>query len=219
MGPGGIIAIISFFTLCIAGWIIDAKDKKKKKVLDAASAEARKKAEQERLRQYQMAEDELCCKFGQYIQKIRVRWKPSSIDECIYVFSDAKLMLVNGKEIPFSSIIRAELSDDQNTITTTTGGAAKTEVNLLDAMGKADAARFIYGRRSAEYLAAQEATKVTFEPTKTTTIVQHRYSVTIFLKELANPCVNVTFGGIKDEATKLIGVIDAILAGNEGTAS
>lgn len=218
MGTGVIIALFSLSAFCISAGIISSKDKKRQE-LAAAKAEQRKKDEEERNRRFMIAEDELRSKYGQYIQKIRVRWKPSSVDECIYVFPDAKLMLVNGKEIPFSSIIRAELADDQKTITTTTGGAAKTEVNLLDAMGKADAARFIYGRRSAEYIAAQEATKVTYEPTKTTTSVQHRYSVTIFLKDIATPCVNVVFGGIKDEATKLIGVIDAILAANEETAS
>ena len=184
------------------------------------AATAKRKAEIERERkaekreELEQRESELVVEYGPFVQKLRRGgWESFTFSDYVYVFPDSQILLVDGNPVNFSDINRCELTDDQKTITHTTGGKVTTDVNLFDAMGKADAARFIYGRKSAEYIAASSAKEIKVEPTKTTTTIEHHYKVILYMKDIANPIIKINFSSFECEnAHKLIAIVEAILA-------
>jgi len=208
------IIIIFVVLFIITGIIANADQKQKQK---NAEENARRQEENKIKRakleeEYKVAERQLISKYGPYTQRINRVWRPEKVSDNVYVFADAGVLFYDGKELSISNIIRCELSDNQTTRTTTSGGQVKQEFNLFEAVGKADAARMMFGKNSAQYAAANSANKIKIEPTKTTTIIIHNYTVNLYLKDLSNPCVPIKFGTQEESARKFVGVIEAIVA-------
>lgn len=209
--------IIVFVLLFFFGIIIakSAQQEQKHIAEQARLKEERKMRLERKQKEFIDAEDRLVKRFGTPSHKLKKVYSPECIEDYVYVFADSEMIVSGNDEIPFANVLRCELVDNQNSRTVTTGGEVKQEFNVFDAVGKADAARMMFGRSGAEYAAANSANKVKVTPVKTSVVTTHNYSVNVYQKDIKNPYLPINFKAQGENARTLVGVIEAVIAMRE----
>lgn len=215
-----IVVLIPVLFFCVI-MLITYPAREKKRAEEKAKRDAQYAAEQQRKKMerewmencLKKSEDALAEKYSDTPKRISTSWYTYyDTSKYIYVFPNARILLVLGKEFKFEDILRFELIDNATTNTVTSGGEIKYETNPWSAAGKADAARMLTGSRAAGYAAAQSATQVKVSPTVTKQTTSHKYTVVLYVRDLDNPVVNVSFGDSGTCAREFMGTLEVIKA-------
>ena len=189
-----------------------------------AEEEARKKAEdaraakKKRLDDYENALTEMKQSYGNITIELPLvggtgdGYYATQLSAHLYFFEEAQMAVLANRHVPFGKIISYSLTDNQQTIATTTGNA-QTNTSTASMAGRALVGGVLLGGAGA-VAGAVTAKRDTAINTSTKYSTSHDFKIYLTIDDLASPQMCLSFASDEKSATKAASVFDVIIRRN-----
>lgn len=186
------------------------KEEEEFKTKETQKEERRRHRREELKKEYEMEYLSLLNKFGPCSISIKIGWSDLNTSSYIYVFEEAKIFMVLGKQYHFSDILDFSLVDDMTseTITISKGDEKTSTSNML---GRAVVGGIFTGGIGAVTAAATAKKTIMTNATSQTTNT-HKYTIYLTINSLTDPSVIIRLGNDNEKAQKITNVLKVILA-------
>jgi len=210
-----IVVVFSAIGLFLAFIFILHKDAIDKQ--EIALQEAQETRRKQLAEQYAQTRNELAQNYGDITIEIPLlaTGEGYNTSDYLYFFEERKIILIDNTPILFDSVLSYTLTDNQHTISTTTG-SAETSTSTGSIAGRALLGGVLLGGAGA-LAGAATAKKNTEINTTISHSTSHNYIIYLTIEDISNPQLILKFGSDDIAANKAASLFSIIIKRNNST--
>lgn len=219
MSPDAIDFMMFFILLIVLSSviIIAASSKRKQDVEEEAMAKREKEVNALRHQMFRQKVSSLRSQYGKITLEIPLQGAAVDWDDFtrrLLFFEESKVVYIDSRPVPFNKILGCTLTDNEQTISTTTG-VEDTTVSTGSMIGRAIVGNMVAGRTGA-ILGASTASREKVVNTTTNHSVVHDYVLFLNVDDLTAPQYILRFGKDMESANQAVSAFNVIVHRNLG---
>lgn len=206
--------IVPLIVLLLIGWAFASGQKDLDKINERQKKrEARlKELKDTSIKEYSKFRNRIINTYGEPTKEFSLRkdWKDwDKVENHMFIFDNSNVIVINGKELPYSSIIGFALTDDTTSKTTsfTDGTTSSSTGNVIK---RAMVGGVIGGGIGA--IAGASTSKRNIDAySESTTTTNHDYTISVQVNDMANPIIEIKIKNQSSKVQEIIACLNIIL--------